>query len=184
MELVFGSNTFIMISLILSMILFLNPLSDSITSRQEKKIIKIAHKVWEERPLQIEELNLTDEKGQRINGYYFKVSSHGQLIGFMAGERILDNYLNYFPVLLMDSSYTIIRATILEMNTIRGAEITSRAWLKQFSGYTGEPIRYGKEINAITGATLSGLSMVKEVQQMRLNIKGALLTRTGTILGQ
>ncbi len=160
------------------------PVGDSVTPRQEKKIIKIAEKSWDERPLNIEQIALIDEFGQAIEGYYYKVSSQGNLIGWMAGRRILDNYLNYFPVFLLDANFTVTKAAIVEMNTIRGAEISSRSWLKQFIGFSGEQIRYGKEINAVTGATLSGLSMVREVQEIRTNIMKADRTATGTILGQ
>lgn len=173
-----------MINIFLIFILLFLPTADSVTPRQERRIIKIAHKEWDESPLEIEQINLIDSAGQTISGYYYKVSNDGRLIGYMAGKRILDNYLNYFPVFLMDTNFTIRKAAIVEMNTIRGSEITSRSWLRQFAGFTGEKIRYGKEINAITGATLSGLSMVKEVQILRQNLKGANLTNTGTILGQ
>lgn len=159
-------------------------MADSVTPRQERKIIKIARKAWKEEPLEIEQISLKDSSGVKIEGYYYTVSNNGNLLGYMAGKRILDNYLNYFPMFLMDTSFTVIKAAIVEMNTIRGAEITSRFWLKQFSGFAGEKIRYGKEINAITGATLSGLSMVKQVQNLRKNLKESIPTNTGTILGQ
>ena len=173
-----------MLLTLLSLLLLFLPLGDSVTPRQEKKIIKIAQKFWQERPLEIEQISLNDAAGQSIEGYYYTVSTESRLIGYLAGKRILDNYLNYFPVFLMDTNYVILQAAIVEMNTIRGAEISARSWLKQFSGFAGEPIRYGKDINAITGATLSGLSVVKEVQLVRANLMNGLITKIGTILGQ
>ena len=46
-----------------------------------------------------------------------------------------------------------------------GAGICSKGWLKQFRGYHGEEIRLGKEIDSISGATISASSLVEDIQR-------------------
>lgn len=164
--------------------LFLVASGSSVSDRQEKKLVRIAQDCWESKTLKIEQIGLRDSVNELLDGFYFKVTDQNEILGYMGGKRIFDSYLNYFPVFLFDKEFKVIKAAVVEMNTIRGAEITSKRWLRQFVGYQGTPLRYGKEIDAISGATLSGISMVKEVQLIRQNLKTGSQSETGFILGQ
>lgn len=144
-----------------ALILILN--SGQLNPSNERKLSRMAGRIWDEPSLVIEQIRCTDLDDNQADGLFFRVSSEDKVLGYIAGRKITDNYLNYFPLFIFDTTSTLIQAGILEMNTLKGAEITSKAWLKQFRGYRGEKIRYGVEIQAISGATLSGLSMVKEV---------------------
>jgi Na+-translocating ferredoxin:NAD+ oxidoreductase RnfG subunit len=47
-----------------------------------------------------------------------------------------------------------------------GQEVAIRKWLDQFSGYDGgKPLRVGKEIDAISGATISVYAIVADVSE-------------------
>ena len=56
---------------------------------------------------------------------------------------------------------------ILKYRSEHGGEIKSRKWLSQFENYTAEkPIRYKKEISALSGATLSATGLVDDVPKV------------------
>jgi Na+-translocating ferredoxin:NAD+ oxidoreductase RnfG subunit len=43
-------------------------------------------------------------------------------------------------------------------------EIGSRKWLKQYSGYSGGELKYGKDIQTISGATISANALTRDIQ--------------------
>jgi len=65
--------------------------------------------------------------------------------------------------LILDTSMTILKVLVVDYPGDYGYEITSKGWLKQFIGYQGKPIRYGKEIDAVSGATISANSITSDI---------------------
>ncbi|MBT8218767.1 MAG: FMN-binding protein [Bacteroidia bacterium] len=78
----------------------------------------------------------------------------------------------YFSV-LYDKSGHIKGVKVLEYTSQYGYEITAKSWLKQFIGYKAGQLRVGKEIDGISGATISVHSIVNS-----LNIQQKLLKDT------
>ena len=148
---------------ILSVFFLLQP-SFNLSDRQERRLERLIEKVWDKDAGQVrrEAVNPIGKKYE--NDLLICLKYEGETLGYMAGRKIADNYLNYFPVFAFDQYGEVLRAYLLEMNTIKGSEINTRFWLRQFQGYHGETLRYGKDIDAISGATLSGISMTKEVK--------------------
>ena len=53
-----------------------------------------------------------------------------------------------------------------------GQEVSVKRWLDQFAGHDGaEPLRVGKEIDAISGATISVYALVADVQEKTIILK-------------
>jgi Na+-translocating ferredoxin:NAD+ oxidoreductase RnfG subunit len=72
-------------------------------------------------------------------------------------------YFDYF--ILFDSQNRIITTRVYNYEATHGAEITAKGWLNQFSGYDGtKNLRIGKEVDSISGATISVFGMVTDVQ--------------------
>ena len=55
---------------------------------------------------------------------------------------------------------------MIDYNSEYGYEITSRGWLKQFIKTHDLPYVYGENIDAISGATKSGKSIVREINEV------------------
>jgi hypothetical protein len=71
-------------------------------------------------------------------------------------------YFDYFA--LLSAQYSIIEIKVYKYAATHGQEICSKAWLKQFKGYDGsKSLRYGKDIDAISGATISGIAITEDV---------------------
>ena len=54
-----------------------------------------------------------------------------------------------------------------------GGEIASRRWLDQFIGYSGRDLKYGEDIQAISGATISANSVVSRIKEIIGQLKAA-----------
>lgn len=77
------------------------------------------------------------------------------------------NAYEYFDyVILLDVDLTILKVSVVDYPGDYGYEITSKGWLKQFNGYKGRQLKYGKDIDAISGATISANSITSDIMSV------------------
>lgn len=115
------------------------------------------------------------------NTILYKIVLNNNLIGWAYTRRVLScrnggcdrpnstaevnvshEYFDYFA--LMNTQYSILEIKVYNYAATHGQEICSKAWLKQFKGYNGsKQLRYGKDIDAISGATISGIAITEDV---------------------
>jgi hypothetical protein len=77
-------------------------------------------------------------------------------------RNVSHEYFEYYAVL--NTQYSIIEIKVYNYAATHGEEICSKAWLKQFKGYDGSKnLRYGKDIDAISGATISGIAITEDI---------------------
>ncbi len=73
-------------------------------------------------------------------------------------------YFDYF--IIFDSIYTVLSIKIFNYQATHGQGVTARGWLKQFVGFNGSyKLESGKDIDSISGATISVLGIISDVQQ-------------------
>lgn len=66
-------------------------------------------------------------------------------------------------LLILSKDFTVQKVNIIKYRSERGGEIASKKWLKQFENYSSGELRYGKEISAISGATISASSITSDI---------------------
>lgn len=75
-----------------------------------------------------------------------------------------------FDYLLVTSEdFTIKKVKILKYRSEHGGEIASKKWLAQFENYSSGGLQYGRDISSLSGATISGSSLVNDIPKA-LNI--------------
>ncbi len=78
-------------------------------------------------------------------------------------------YFDYFFV--TDASANILNVKVFNYQATHGHQIMSRGWLKQFVGYGGnQSLLYGKDIQAISGATVSAKTLIDDIHEAELVI--------------
>lgn len=79
-------------------------------------------------------------------------------------------YFDYF--ILFDSLNRIITTRVYNYEATHGAEITAKGWLNQFTGFDGtKNLRIGKEVDSISGATISVFGLVNDIQEKTAILK-------------
>lgn len=80
-----------------------------------------------------------------------------------AGGKAFE-YFDYF--MFLDSVSAIQKIEVFNYRASHGYEITARGWLKQYIGYDGShDLSVGKDIDAITGATVSVNALTEDVME-------------------
>lgn len=149
--------------------------------------------IFRDREYRLEELHAghPSEPGLPINGKFFNILSDGGenitvYVGrvnscrsggcsnpWLSGNDIESEYFDYF--ILFDSAKKVKLVRVFNYAATHGQEVAVKKWLGQFAGYNGNsPLRVGKEIDAISGATISVYAIVNDV-----NEKSKLLNKPG-----
>ena len=76
------------------------------------------------------------------------------------------SYEKFDYMILFDSLGVVDYVQVLDYPGDHGYEISNKKWLKKFKGYAGGKLRYGKEIDAISGATISANSITQDIKQV------------------
>jgi hypothetical protein len=74
---------------------------------------------------------------------------------------------NLFPVrVVMDKSFAVLTATVLSYPSSRGRKVQSPRFTRQFHGKgPDDPLKIGKDIDAVSGATSSSTAMADGVRR-------------------
>ncbi|MCY1722384.1 FMN-binding protein [Prolixibacteraceae bacterium Z1-6] len=72
-------------------------------------------------------------------------------------------YFDYY--ILFDAKKTVQAVKVFNYQATHGQEITAKGWLKQFIGHNGsEPLQVDKNIDTISGATISVYAITFDVE--------------------
>lgn len=150
-----------------------------------KKINKEIEKLWRIAQASIEEISIPDsiKGGNYIQGKYFVVKDKMDVsqINYMfigrvnscrvggcsipvdANENFESEYFDYF--ILYDSARSVQLVRIFNYAATHGHEVSAKGWLRQFNGYDGtDALQVGKNVDAISGATISVYAITEDVQ--------------------
>ena len=78
-----------------------------------------------------------------------------------------DEFEQFFLYTLFNEEGELIDIKILDYQSEYGYEVTSKWWLKQFTKKWGQHFEYSKNIDAISGATVSVKSMIREMNMLQ-----------------
>lgn len=111
------------------------------------------------------------KKGYIYSGRVFTCSANGCSKG--KGENGIQRSEYFDYMIIFGESVSIEKINILSYQATHGMEITSRGWLKQFTGYNGSSkIESGREIDAISGATRSVESIISDISRVTNLLRG------------
>ncbi len=78
-------------------------------------------------------------------------------------KKEIANHFDYF--IIYNSKQEVERVKIFNFQSSHGEAVTSSGWLKQFSGHSAKnTLKVGKNIDAISGATISVNNLTFDVQ--------------------
>ena len=82
-------------------------------------------------------------------------------------------YFDYF--IRFDKNKTVKLVKVFNYQATHGQEVTSKGWLKQFIGHDGTgSLQVGKNVDAISGATISVYAITVDVEMKTTLLKKIL----------
>lgn len=164
---------FVMMKKIVSIILVgLVCLSADLPSSAIKKMDKAIQTLWENQLVKKEEIDISSHQIQNNHLKLSKLTINNKLVGYLMISRAKSrvDFFDYMIVYKPDLS--ILAITVLAYREDYGGEIASKRWLKQFDGKNNpNNMKFGDDIQSISGATLSARSLTQDVQEVTKNIQ-------------
>lgn len=106
------------------------------------------------------------------NNNLLEIKSKDSLLGYAYVAKAKSKTDDFDYLVLFDNNLIIVKSKVLKYRENYGGEIGSKRWLKQFIGKTqNDKLRYGDNIAAISGATISVRSMTSAINNLLASIK-------------
>lgn len=101
----------------------------------------------------------------------YKLNADSNFVAYLVYTSSKGRLERFQYMILYSTEVEVIKVKILQYNSTRGTEVTSKRWLRQFEGNKGETLKYGKDIQAITGATYSATSITEDIPMVTQWVK-------------
>ena len=102
----------------------------------------------------------------------FKIESNKKFVAYAYISQAASKTALFDYLVLLDSDLVVIKTKVLIYREEYGGEIGSRRWLKQFIGKTqNDDLKYGQNIIAISGATISVRSFTEAINNVLKSLK-------------
>lgn len=134
-----------------------------------KKVKKELVKTFDDKSLVLESIPVSNEVNAKLHktiakDHLNKIIKDSEVIGYAYIAKAPSKTDEFDFLIILDKNLIIKKANVLIYREDYGGEIGSKRWLKQFIGKTsGKQLKYTKDIIAISGATISALSMTVAV---------------------
>ncbi len=94
------------------------------------------------------------------------IESKSGVLGYVVDEQVVSRSGPFTIRVVVGRNFRVVSARVLEYSADRGRGVRRASFSRQFSGKgPDDPIRIGKDIDAVTGATLSSRSMAGGVRR-------------------
>ena len=135
---------------------------------QSPRLLKKATKLIE-KTYAVDDIQLKHKEFQTnsVVGDFYKIIDSDQLLGYAFIGTAPSKTDTFEYLVVFDSSLVIKKVNVLVYREDYGGEIGSNRWLRQFVGKArSTDLAVGKNIAAISGATISVYSMTNAVNQL------------------
>lgn len=162
------SNVFIASFFVLSLLFS----AFQVSPKHQKKVTKEITTVFGIEKFDLKPIVVSSELNQKLpikitNSNFHKIQVGDAVKGIVVIEKAASKTADYDYLILLDASGTIVKSKVLIYREEYGGEIGSTRWLKQFIGVkSNQTLTYKKEVDAISGATISVKSMINAVNDV------------------
>jgi Na+-translocating ferredoxin:NAD+ oxidoreductase RnfG subunit len=152
-------------------------LSFGVPNNLQKKVNKEITEVFELENFNLTSVSIPAEIEETLpsrfgEDNFFKVESDKNFIAYAYLSQAASKTALFDYLVLLDKDLVVIKTKILIYREEYGGEIGSKRWLKQFIGKThNDELKYGEDIVAISGATISVRSFTEAMNDFLKSLK-------------
>ena len=150
-----------------------------------KKAEKTISQLWPEREVIWGKVLVSEETRRALSfdiksDQLFRLKDNDSLVGYLYLDDAPCKFDRFDYMVIFSHDLAILGVKVLVYREAYGGEIGSKRWLKQFTGKKdGRGMEYEKDIQGISGATISALSISSGIKKLSLNIQE--LRKSGVI---
>jgi len=134
--------------------------------QQEIKINKFKYSVSKKIKKEIQ--SLTKQKFYRDQIFYWTIKINDEL-HYALMDNTIGKTMPITFLVIFNEKQEVIHSKIIKYREGYGGEISGKKWLSQFNGMRNDSLyKHGKEIDGISGATLSVKSFTKGISKLSL----------------
>jgi Na+-translocating ferredoxin:NAD+ oxidoreductase RnfG subunit len=155
---------------ILSLALLL--LSFGIPQKIQKKVDKEIEKTFNIETFNVTSIEINSDISKDLpskfeENNFFKIEQNNSFLGYAYLSNAPSKTALFDYLVLLDKDLIVLKSKVLMYREEYGGEIGSTRWLKQFIGKKGgDELKYGDNIMAISGATISVRSMTNAMNDL------------------
>ncbi|WP_166963562.1 FMN-binding protein [Yeosuana marina] len=159
--------------LLITFIILFNGLPKNI----EKKVFKEIESTFEIEDFEIIGVSIDPAISKTLPSEFgkdnlFKIISKETFYGYAYVSQAASKTALFDYLVLLDKDLVVIKTKVLIYREEYGGEIGSKRWLKQFIGKTQDDnLKYGQDIIAISGATISVRSFTESINNFLKSIQ-------------
>lgn len=153
---------------VLSILLFSFDLQKSGVRKMDKTLAKL----WPEQTISKSPIHISNSVKEKLSFTWeentlFKVSSKNKLNSYIYLSKGFGKMNEFDYMIVFNQDLSILKVKVLIYREEQGGEIGSNRWLKQFLGKKNpEEIKFGHDIQNISGATMSARSLTEDVKKV------------------
>ncbi|ULC58645.1 FMN-binding protein [Flaviramulus sp. BrNp1-15] len=122
--------------------------------------------------VKIDSENTKDLPSKFNDNNLFKIEANNAFLGYAYLSHAPSKTAQFDYFVLLDKDLIVLKSKVLIYREEYGGEIGSSRWLKQFIGKKGgDQLKYGDNIMAISGATISVRSMTNAMNNLLESLK-------------
>lgn len=150
-----------------------------------KKVEKTILQLWPEKEIIKKKILISDETRKALSfdikpNQLFSLKYNDSLMGYLYMDDALGKFDKFDYMVIFNPELAILATAVLVYREDYGGEIASKRWLKQFNGKSnGRGMEYEKDIQGISGATISVRSFSLSIKKLSLNMQE--LRKSGVI---
>ena len=148
-----------------------------LSAKLQKKVDKVIKSAFEVETFSFKVFPISAEIDKQLpskfgSDTFFEIKNAENLLGYAYISKAPSKTAEYDYLVLLDAELKVVKAKVLIYREEYGGEIGSRRWLNQFIGKTkNDQFRYGDNIDAIAGATISVRSMTNAMSNLMQSLK-------------
>ena len=141
-----------------------------------KKMDKTLSSIWPEKVVEKKVITITDIEQKKLSfkpkkNTIYNILSNERPVAYMFLSKAKSKISDFDYMVVYNSDFSILNVKVLVYREEYGGEIGSKRWLKQFEGKSDpEKMKFGHDIQNISGATISARSITFDVKKITKQI--------------
>jgi len=133
-----------------------------------KEIIKLLGETLEVIPAYTSEDSASYGEYFHPGDCLYRITEQEEILGYLLSTSAKGRFDYFDYSVIFSEDKNVLKVIVTVYRSDHGAAICQKKWLGQFEGYHGGVLELGKDIDAVSGGTISSTSMVNDIQRSHL----------------